>query len=207
MQKKFALTLSCLLALGLQTAGRAELSFGLNLSSSGADSFYLGVSNYYHVPQERVIYARDRSIPDDEIPVVFFLATRGNVGPDVIIQQRLGGMSWMDISLGLHLSPAIFYVPVSAHPGPPYGRAYGYYKKYPRSQWNKIRLPDADLVNMVNLRFVSEHYGYTAKEVMNFRGKGGKFHQVGKKGGGGGQGRSQGGGKAKGKGKGHGNGK
>src|SRR4030042_32287 len=71
--------------------------------------------------------------------------------------------------------PEIFYVPVreTVVIGPPYGKAYGYYKKKPKKQWRTIDLSDADVVNLVNLRFVSDHYKYGPEKVMKLR-EGGK---------------------------------
>jgi hypothetical protein len=208
MKMKFtrliALQLACLWA---AFPARAELNFGVSLNSEGAGNFYLNVGNYYQVPQERVLFVRDRQIPDEEIPVVFFLASRAGVGPEIIIEKRLAGRSWMEIALFYRLDPGIFYVPLRGEPGPPYGRAYGYYKRQHKNQWNKIRLADADIVNFVNLRFLSEHYGYSPEQIVKFRGQGGRFDKVGKagredKGKGnspGGQGKDKGRGKGKGR--------
>jgi len=165
---------------------RAEVSFGLNINSAGPESFYLNVSNYYRVPEAQVMVIHEQRMSDEEIPVVLYLASQAHVGPEIIIRQRLGGLSWMDIALAYHLNAGIFYVPFSRDPGPPYGRAYGYYRHHRRGDWGKIRLADEDVVNMVNLRFVSEHYGYRPDEVAQYRGHGGSFHKVGKKGQGGG---------------------
>ncbi|MES2200626.1 MAG: hypothetical protein V4498_00080 [candidate division FCPU426 bacterium] len=176
----------------LPLSASTDVSFGLSASNQGVDGFYLNVGQYYGVPTERVTYVRERRIPDDEIPVVFFLAREARVSPEIIIEQRLGGRTWMDISLGFHLSPAIFYVPYQGDPGPPYGRAYGYYRHHNRAQWGTIRLADDDVVNMVNLRFMHDHYGYSPREVMSMRAKGGSFHEFGRGPRGGGKGKSHG---------------
>ncbi len=154
-----------------------DVSFGVSASNGGVNGFYLNVGQYYGVPEQQVVYVRERSIPDDEIPVVFFLAREAHVQPQIIIEQRLGGRSWMDISLGFHLSPAIFYVPYDGDPGPPYGRAYGYYRHHRRADWGRIRLGDDDVVNMVNMRFMHDHYGYAPRDIIAMRGQGKAFHQ------------------------------
>jgi len=120
----------------------------------------------------------ERNIPDDEVPVVFFLASQARVSPDVIINLRLGGKSWMDITLHYGLTAQIFYVPFSADPGPPYGKAWGYYKKRPRSKWGEIRLGNADIVNLVNLKFVSGYYGYSPDQVVKMRSNGKSFVSI-----------------------------
>ncbi|OGC85907.1 MAG: hypothetical protein A2V73_08120 [candidate division Zixibacteria bacterium RBG_19FT_COMBO_42_43] len=155
--------------------GRADVNVGLSIQDGEVRSFYLAVGDYYGVPERSLIVVRERHIPDDEVPVVFFLAREARVGPDVIVNLRLSGKSWMDITLHYGLSPQIFYVPLAVDPGPPYGKAWGYYKKHPRNKWREIRLADADVVNFVNLKFISNHYGYSPDQVVKMRSGGKKF--------------------------------
>jgi hypothetical protein len=54
-------------------------------------------------------------------------------------------------------------------PGPPYGRALGHYKKKHRKEWRTIVLTDADVVNLVELRFLSEHYGVPPERIIELR--------------------------------------
>jgi hypothetical protein len=156
-------------------AAEASVDLGVSIGEEGLRGFYLAVENYYRVPEREVVVVRDRHIPDEEIPVVFFLAQRAHVRPSAIIDFRLAGRSWLDISLHFGLGPEIFYVPVreTVVVGPPYGKAYGYYKKKPKKQWRTIVLSDADVVNLVNLRFISDHYKYKPEKVMKLR-EGGK---------------------------------
>lgn len=153
----------------------ATVDLGLSVGDEGLNSFYLAVGDYYRVPTAEVAFVRERHIPYYETPVVFFLAQRAHVAPSAIVDLRLRGMSWMDITLNFGLSPEIYYVPVSYVPGPPYGRAYGYYKKYPRKRWKEIVLVDDDVVNLVNLGFISRHYHYKPEEVIKMRSKNKEF--------------------------------
>jgi hypothetical protein len=177
---------------------------GLSASTDGIQSFYLEIGKYYHVPEPQVIVVRERRIPDEEIPVVFFIAKRAHVEPAFIVDLRSKGRSWAEISLHYGLGPEVYYIPVSVSPGPPYGKAYGYFKKKPRKQWNTISLTDDDIVNFVNLRFMTEHYGYSAPDVMRLRSEGASFviiHEkiTAGKHGRGGEGKSKGEGKGKGR--------
>jgi len=162
------------------TIPRAEagMDLGISIGEEGLRSFSFSVGNYYRVPQREVIIIRERGIPYEEMPVVLFIAGRAHVAPGVIIDLRLRGMSWMDITFHYGLSPGIYYVPLKAAPGPPYGRAYGYYKKWPGKEWKKVRLGDGDVVNLVNLKFVSEHYGYSPEEVIKMRSGGRNFVEI-----------------------------
>lgn len=157
----------------------AQWNLGVSVGNEGVNSFHLSVGDYYHVPEREVVMVSKRGIPEEELPVVFLLASQAHVAPKAIIDLRLGGMSWMDITLRHRLSPEIFYVPVNGGKiGPPYGNAYGHYKKHHKKEWKKIRLPDRDVVNMVNLKFMSEHYGYPPERVMQMRAEGRHFAAI-----------------------------
>jgi len=121
---------------------------------------------------------KKRGMPDDDLPVVYFLARRAGVQPAVIIDLRLDGKSWMDISLHYGLTADVFYIDVKEDPGPPYGKAYGYFKNKPRKEWKNIRLSDSDIVNFVNLGFISSYYGYSPNEVIKMRSNGESFVKI-----------------------------
>lgn len=171
------LSLAILVSAAMPASGQVQV--GATLSSEGLDSFYLAIGSFFHAPEVRVRAVR-QAIPPDEAPVVFFLAERARVEPQVILRLRSEGRSWMDITLHFGLSPEIFYVPVERTPGPPYGHAYGYYKKVPRAKWSTIRLPDSDIVNLVNLRFMRGYYDADVDTVVRMRHEGKDFAVIGR---------------------------
>ena len=154
---------------------RADVDIGLSIGDDGIKGFYLAIGEHYKVPQKQIVVVREKKIPDEELPVVFFLAQRASVAPDIVIKLRLGGKSWMEISAHFGLTAEIFYVPVKRAPGPPYGKAYGHFKKKKKGQWGTIVLTDTEVVNFVNLKFISEHYGYSPDDVIKMREKGNSF--------------------------------
>ena len=154
---------------------RADVDIGLSIGDGGIKGFYLAIGEHYKVPQKQIVVIRERKIPDEELAVVFFLAQRAEVAHGVVIKLRLGGKSWMEISAHFGLTAEIFYVPVKRAPGPPYGKAYGHFKNKKKNQWATIRLTDAEVVNFVNLKFISEHYGYSPDDVIKMREKGNSF--------------------------------
>jgi hypothetical protein len=135
--------------------------------------FHLVVAGYFGVPQREVVFCQ-RGVPDDEIPLAVFIAHRARVTPASVVDLRLRGKSWWDISVQFGLGPEVYYVPVNVVPGPPYGKAYGYYKK-PRNQWRTIVLSDADLLNLVNLR-LSDYHHLSARARSNYAAEPG-FHR------------------------------
>jgi len=174
--KKIIILFIALVFLATAASTSAQnVSTGISISDGELRSFYFAVGDYYRVPESRVAYVRDHyRIPDEEIPVVYYLASRAHVDPSVIIDLRIRQrMSWLDITFHYGLTPEIYYVPVR-HAGPPYGKAYGHYKKHGKN-YKKVKLVDADVVNLVNLRFMSEYHGVAAEAVMDRRGKGEGF--------------------------------
>ena len=145
---------------------------GISIGPEGLKSFYFSISDYYHVPEKEVVVVRERKIPDEELPVVFFIAARAGVEPKVIVDLRLGGSSWYNISIKYGIYADVYYVPLVVDPGPPYGKAYGYYKKKPKKEWKKIKLADADIINLVNLRYISEYYDYKPENIVKMRSDG-----------------------------------
>lgn len=173
--KWFTLIFAAILAIYVARPGQADVNVGLSIGENGLQSFYLAIGSYYNVPEKTVVVVHERRIPDEELPVVFFLAQQAKVSPDVVINLRLSGQSWMDIAFHYGLTAQAFYVPLAVVPGPPYGKAYGYYKNRPQSKWKEIRLSDADIVNFMNLKFVSGYYGYSPDEIVKMRGAGKGF--------------------------------
>ncbi len=155
-----------------------RMEVGGSVVNGDINSFYFSMGEYYRVSQRDVIYIHERRIPDYDIPVVLFISQRARVSPSVIVNLRLSGNSWMDISLRYGIGPDVYYVPVQNVYGAPYGRAYGYYQNRNRNEWNRIRLADDDVVNLVNLRFISERYGYPPEEVMRMRSSGRNFETI-----------------------------
>jgi len=161
------LLFSFVLAAGLLAGARADAQTAVSLNVQVGD-FHLAVSNYYRVPAHDVVVLHDRRVRDEELPVVYFIAQHAHVAPATVVDLRLRGLSWWSISTRFHLGPEVYYVPVTTTPGLPYERAYGYYKR-PRSQWHSIVLADADIIHLVNVRFLSEYYHVPPERVIAAR--------------------------------------
>lgn len=174
--KKCIVVIGCmLLFLVVGQARAADISAGISIDEDGLKGFYLSIGEHYQVAEEEIVIIKKKHIADDEMPVVFFLAKRAGVTPEVIVKLRLSGKSWMDITRDFGLTAEIFYVKLTTDPGPPYGKAYGHFKNRERAEWGQVWLTDSDIVNFVNLRFISEHYDYSADEIIKMREKGADF--------------------------------
>lgn len=160
----------------IECGAQPQVDIGATLGPEGLRSFYFSIQEYFKVPEKEIIFVRERKISDEELPVVFFIAQRARVLPKAVIDLRLAGRSWIDITLHFGLNPEIFYVPVKVEiKDPPYGKAYGHYKKKPRKEWREIRLLDGDIINLVNLKFISEYHKFPPEEVIKMRSEGKNF--------------------------------
>ena len=170
--------LALLAAFLIAPQAQAGVDIGLSIDEDGIRSFHLAIGEHFGVKEKAVVVVREKKIPDDDLPVVFFLAKHASVTPSVIVKLRLSGKSWMQIAMHFGLTAEVFYVKFDRDPGPPYGKAWGHFRKHKKARWGEIRLPDADIVNIVNLKFVSEKYGYSPAEVVKMRARGDRFAAI-----------------------------
>jgi hypothetical protein len=179
VHKTFVIILAvvaCFLAGSSRISAATQWNVGISGDNHGIDGFDFSVGEYYHVPEREVVVVHERGIPKEELPVVFFIAERAHVRPEAVVVLRNRGMSWMDITLHFGLSPEIYYVPVRS--GHPHGNAYGYYRNHHREDWKRMHFRDADIVNQVNLKFMSEHHGYAPEKIMKERSGGKSFTRI-----------------------------
>ncbi len=179
MRGIFVFVIGLFLSPSLLPAQVRDIDLGVSVADGRLRGFYIALGDSYRVPPRQIVEFRDRyRCPDEELPVVYFLASRAHVEPAVIIDLRMRNrMSWSDIAFRYQLTPDIFFVTTPVERiGPPYGKAYGYYRKYGQTgDWKKIRLNDREVSDLVNLRFMSEHYGMSPESVMAMRGKEKRF--------------------------------
>ena len=139
---------------------------GLNLNVSQADdgsnnySFSLG--DYYRVPVSEVVNF-ERSIPQDDLGVLYYLAQQSGRSPQYISDLRLRGASWWDISSHLGLNPEVIYVDKHSH------------KKHKKGRWH-----DREVTEFINTRFISNYYHISPDEVVSRRNKGERYMQIDK---------------------------
>lgn len=151
----------------------SSFDIGVSGSDQGINGFSLSIGDYYRVPAQEIMYI-ERSIPYEETSVVYFLARHANRSPNHIMDMRLRGLSWWDISLRLGLNPRTLYVVNSSrHSGPPYGSAYGYHQK-----GQHFRLGDNEITELVNVRFLSAYHGISVDEVIDRRSRGQRYMYI-----------------------------
>jgi len=159
----------------------ADVNIGATFSDDGLKEFHLALGDFFTIPEKEVIVVKEKGIPEEELPVVFYIASRAVVSPNAVINLRLKGKSWMDISLHYGLGTEIYYIETKEDIGPPYGKALGHFKRHKRNEWGKIKLADNEIVALVNLKFMSTHYGYSPAKVANMKAKNESFVKLNQK--------------------------
>jgi len=141
--------------------------------------FLLTIGNYYRIPQTEVMIIKEMGIPAYEVPVLLFIAKRARVEPGDVRDFRLRNNTWLETTLRFGLSPQIFYVAVGGGINDAlYGKAYGYYKHTPKKEWKRIVLSDDDIINLVNLKLLSEYYEYPPEKIIKMRSQGKEFCSI-----------------------------
>lgn len=150
-----------------------DVSFGASVPVGDADLFF-SISSRYFDRDVRVVEDWGRryySNPDD-LSVALFLDRHCGRGPEYYFGLRKQGLGWFEISNRCNVAPDVFFVPVQRDPGPPYGKAYGYWKKHKKDPRSPIVLKDADVRNLVAVRMAHEYYGVPVETAMQWRSSG-----------------------------------
>ena len=139
----------------------------------GDDELFMAISSRYCERDRSTVadfgvYFRD---PDD-FAVSVFLASRSGRGAAEISGLRERGYTWWQIGLRLGVPMDSYFVPVTHDPGPPYGKAYGHWKKRGRQSRSPGLLTDADIRNLVAVRMLHDYYGLSVEQAMARRASG-----------------------------------
>lgn len=140
------------------------------------DNFHLALADYFRVSEEQITDVKNSGISDEELPVVFFIAQRTNLGPEAVTTVHSGGLNWMQVAYHFRLNPWIFYTFL---PGDTTAHTFfeKIYEEY-KNPNNKMNLTDKDMVNLTNLKFLSEYYGRDPKEIVGKRTSGKTFQEI-----------------------------
>lgn len=126
-------------------------------------------------------YEAQKLFGNDYAPVAAYIASRAGVSPEQVNRVYLNsGSNWSRVILHFNIAPSSFFLPVPTNykVGPPYGKAYGYWKKSRSNPQNKIVLNSNDIYNLVHLNIIHDYYGTPVKDIINYRSKGNSFKWI-----------------------------
>lgn len=165
------------LSLGCLFGGTARAGVDIDLRANvpiGDDSqLFFGISSQYydHDRQEVERWGRDCRDPDD-LAVLLFLARRSGRPPAELMAWRHRGLTWWQIGLRLNVPVDVWFVDVSYNPGAPYGRAYGYWRRWRHDHRRTFVLSDRQARDLVAVRMLHEYYRVDVPTAMKWRASG-----------------------------------
>lgn len=122
---------------------------------------YLYASNVtYPAPREQVeAVFRQMSTPDQDYPVLAFIAHRAGVDIRRVWEYRQAKHSWSEVMSHFDVSPNALFVGELPHePAPPYGKAWGHWRKN-QSEMKTRQVKDDDVRFWVGIRTVAMYSG------------------------------------------------
>lgn len=165
-----AVALSVILPVAPAQAG-TSFEFLFDITHVGDDNQYflnLTVGRYgYDRPDLDPFLPRLRSV-DNDLPVVLFLAHQTGRPLGFIVDLRARGLSWSVVFTRLNVSPAVLFVGIDRDPGPPYGKAWGYWKRHPKG----YQFTDNDIAGLVKIQIGARYARMSPFELAQARGKG-----------------------------------
>lgn len=208
-------------------AAGVDIDFGAAVPVGDDGALFLSISSrHFGHDRAQVEDWSRRMYPDpDDLAVALFLSRRCDRDPSFAFSLRREGLGWFEIANRCGVPVDAFFVPLERDPGPPYGKAYGHWRKHRQDRRHVIVLDDDDVRRLVSARMLHEYYGVPIETAMAWRASGRDVREVAahryRERHGGGRGKDHGGapgkdkdhgkdhgkGKDKGKGKDHGHGK
>lgn len=171
MQRLLPLALVCAALAATPAPAALDVRFGGSVPIGDDANLFFSISSRYFDRDVRVVedWGRRYYPNPDDLSVALFLDRYCGKGPEFYVGLRKQGLGWLEISNRCHVSPDVFFVPVARDPGPPYGKAYGYWKKHKRDPRQPLVLKDADVRNLVAVRMAHEYYGVPVEVAMQWR--------------------------------------
>ena len=148
----------------------ADISFGISAPIGDDGNLFFSISSRYFDRDTRVVSDWGRRFRDpDDLAVFLYLSSRTRVAPEVIYKYRAMGTSWYDVGVRVGVPVDVWYVPVERDPGPPYGKAYGHWKRHQADPSYRVRLSDRQCRDLVAVRMAHEYYGVAPEVAMDWR--------------------------------------
>lgn len=140
---------------------------------NGAWGYFL--TGYYGIPQPQLMMYSSKLGSWEDVATLLLLSRLSGTKPDIIIGWRLGGQPWFGIVQRLNLSPGVLFVPVpqTVVLAPPYGNAYGYWRK-----GRVVYVTDPEVRNLALLRSTVTYYDLPPGFVMSQVERGVPFGQI-----------------------------
>ncbi len=171
MKRTATLCLLALLMSGGSALARGDVNFGANVHAGDDASLFAAIASRCFDREPRVLEdLQRRCYPDpDDLAVALFLASQSNLDPASFAGLRKQGLGWFEISKRSRIAVDVFFLSPERDPGPPYGNAYGHWRKYRRDHRHVMVLSDDDIRHLVGARMIHEYFDVPLVTAMEWR--------------------------------------
>jgi len=167
---KYRIFLAVFFLIGLMASGVQA-----QIVDDSKDPFHIAVRDYFKVTEDQIGSLLKTPLPDDDLPIVLFIAQRAGVDPNSVLVVWSSGLNWMQTAHHFGLNPWIFFTPIQGDlKNTPYLKPYHYFK----DRNNRVRLSDDDMINLVNLKLIAEQYNRDPYEIVQLRAQGKSFREI-----------------------------
>lgn len=169
--KRIVATALLILVMGAGAASAGvDVGFGGAVAVGDDSSLFFSIASRHYDRDPLLVedWGRRYFHDPDDLAVAMFLGGHCNNGPEYFFNLRRQGLGWFEISNRCRIPVDVYFLPVMRDPGPPYGNAYGHWKKHRRDPKHAVMLTDADIRNLVAVRMAHEYYGVPVDVAMQW---------------------------------------
>jgi hypothetical protein len=168
------LGLAALLTCGGAALADVDVNFGANVHAGDDAHLFVSIAARYFDREPRAVEDwQRRCYPDpDDLAVALFLSSNCDRDPESFFSLRKQGLGWFEIAKRCSVPVGAFFLAPERDPGPPYGKAYGHWRKYRRDHRHVMVLSDDDIRHLVGARLIHEYYGVPLETAMKWRAAG-----------------------------------
>lgn len=142
-------------------------------------NYIMSVGDFYKFDYEQVNELLDSDITIEELPVVCFIAQRAGVAPKEVVEARAVGQSWQAVTSEFNLNATDYYVIIHGeYTSREFRIAFDKFHSRLDYDWKNVVLDDADIINLVNLRFIYQHHDFSPFRIMTLRDNGADYSTV-----------------------------
>jgi hypothetical protein len=105
---------------------------------------------------------------ETDLPVALFVAQQSGRSFQAVVDLRSRGMTWSAVFHDCGVPYETLYTGIERDPGPPYGKAWGYWKKNPHG----VVLQDSDIRGLVQVQIGSHLAGVPTWDLAQASGQG-----------------------------------
>ena len=130
-------------------------------------AYFEAVSGFFRLPANEVAILGEWDVQPGEVPVLLFAARRAGISPEALVALRRSGMAWSGLLVRYGIGAEDLYIPIpDGAPAGALSGAYAQYRATPQPEWSEVRLSDAEVVALVNVRVLSQVLGLSPAGVM-----------------------------------------